>query len=369
MSFSSAEVDHDAVVAGAEAGAVVAAAADGERQPCLVANAIARATSSASATRAISAGPAVDHRVVDRAGGFVVRVAGLDQPATEGVELLAGIDECAHGADATPAPRAVMTRPDPLSPPAARVPRQPEVIMSACDGASGPAVPAVGVPVRRAARASWTMLRSLVPWADGEDGASRSSAARRAPARAGSCGSSRSTVAERGALVLYGACDAVVHPPYGPFVEAFEQLERADRPSCGRVRATAASCALGRGRASPRATPKRHRLHTARRRPARGRRAGAAGRAGDRGRALGGQRRRSGCCATSRGPAADARARARHVPRGGAAGARWRRRSPTCAAPMTSSGCGSAGSPADEVEEFVRRAGGEAEELAARSTR
>ena len=32
--------------------------------------------------------------------------------------------------------------------------------------------------------------------------------------------------AERGALVLYGACDAVVHPPYGPFVEALEQLAR-----------------------------------------------------------------------------------------------------------------------------------------------
>lgn len=30
----------------------------------------------------------------------------------------------------------------------------------------------------------------------------------------------------RGALVLYGACDAVVRAPYGPFVEAFDQLAR-----------------------------------------------------------------------------------------------------------------------------------------------
>ena len=69
------------------------------------------------------------------------------------------------------------------------------------------------------------MLRSLVPWADGEG--------RRVALVGGEAGSGKSRlvrefaieVAERGALVLYGACDAVVHPPYGPFVEAFEQLE------------------------------------------------------------------------------------------------------------------------------------------------
>ena len=39
-----------------------------------------------------------------------------------------------------------------------------------------------------------------------------------------------------GALVLHGACDAVVHTPYGPFVEALEHLVRGSstRTSCGR---------------------------------------------------------------------------------------------------------------------------------------
>ena len=34
-----------------------------------------------------------------------------------------------------------------------------------------------------------------------------------------------------GALVLYGACDAVVRTPYGPFVEALDHLARATDPS------------------------------------------------------------------------------------------------------------------------------------------
>ena len=34
-----------------------------------------------------------------------------------------------------------------------------------------------------------------------------------------------------GVLVLYGACDAVVRTPYGPFVEALEQLVRATDPA------------------------------------------------------------------------------------------------------------------------------------------
>ncbi len=54
------------------------------------------------------------------------------------------------------------------------------------------------------------MLRSLVPWADGEG--------RRVALVGGEAGSGKSRlvrefaieVAERGALVLYGACDAVV---------------------------------------------------------------------------------------------------------------------------------------------------------------
>ena len=35
--------------------------------------------------------------------------------------------------------------------------------------------------------------------------------------------------AAEGALVLYGACDAVVRTPYGPFVEALDRLVRVDR--------------------------------------------------------------------------------------------------------------------------------------------
>src|SRR3954454_10806192 len=36
--------------------------------------------------------------------------------------------------------------------------------------------------------------------------------------------------ADDGALVLYGACDAVVHPPYGPFVEPLDHLARVTDP-------------------------------------------------------------------------------------------------------------------------------------------
>ncbi|MDA0173497.1 AAA family ATPase [Solirubrobacter taibaiensis] len=94
------------------------------------------------------------------------------------------------------------------------------------------------------------MLRSLVPWADGEG--------RRVALVGGEAGSGKSRlvrefateVAERGALVLYGACDAVVHPPFGPFVEAFEHLE-----------AQPLSPRLGERIASDPDT-ERHRLHT-----------------------------------------------------------------------------------------------------------
>src|SRR6478672_11891170 len=34
-----------------------------------------------------------------------------------------------------------------------------------------------------------------------------------------------------GALVLYGACDAVVRTPYGPFVEALDHLARTAEPA------------------------------------------------------------------------------------------------------------------------------------------
>ena len=68
---------------GPEPGAVVAAAADRERQVVLGGEADAAATSSASATCAISAGSPVDHRVVDVARLLVGRVLGSDQLAAE----------------------------------------------------------------------------------------------------------------------------------------------------------------------------------------------------------------------------------------------------------------------------------------------
>ena len=86
-------------------------------------------------------------------------------------------------------------------------------------------------------------LRSLIPWANGEG--------RRVALIGGEAGSGKSRLvrefagqaAESGANVLYGACDAVVHPPYGPFVEALGELP------------------AGAGAADP--DTERHRLHTA----------------------------------------------------------------------------------------------------------
>ena len=82
--------------------------------------------------------------------------------------------------------------------------------------------------------------------------------------------------ADRGALVLYGACDAVVRPPYGPFVEALEQLARVTRPrrAAGRARHRRAASWRGwcptsarAGDLPPPVAPdpdtERHRLHTA----------------------------------------------------------------------------------------------------------
>jgi len=70
------------------------------------------------------------------------------------------------------------------------------------------------------------LLRTLMPNAAGEQ--------RRVVLLAGEPGGGKSRlvrelaveVAARGALVLYGACDAVVPTPYGPFVEALERLVR-----------------------------------------------------------------------------------------------------------------------------------------------
>ncbi len=69
-------------------------------------------------------------------------------------------------------------------------------------------------------------LRALMPRAEGED--------RRIALLGGEAGSGKSRlvrefareVAGDGVLVLYGACDAVVQTPYGPFVEALDQLVR-----------------------------------------------------------------------------------------------------------------------------------------------
>src|SRR3954467_8574199 len=74
------------------------------------------------------------------------------------------------------------------------------------------------------------MLRRLVPWAD--------DAGRRIVLLGGEAGAGKSRlvcefaseVAAEGALVLYGGCDADVRTPYGPFVEALEQLVRALDP-------------------------------------------------------------------------------------------------------------------------------------------
>ena len=73
-------------------------------------------------------------------------------------------------------------------------------------------------------------LRSLMPTAEGEG--------RRVVLVAGEPGSGKSrlvrefatTAADDGALVLYGACDAVVRTPYGPFVEALDHLARVLDP-------------------------------------------------------------------------------------------------------------------------------------------
>ena len=90
------EVDHHAVVAGAETGAVVAAAADRDRKLVLAGEGDrARDVVRPGGTRD-QRGPAVDHRVVDGARVVVAGVAGLDQPAAEPGELLAGVDKCAH---------------------------------------------------------------------------------------------------------------------------------------------------------------------------------------------------------------------------------------------------------------------------------
>jgi DNA-binding CsgD family transcriptional regulator len=119
-------------------------------------------------------------------------------------------------------------------------------------------------------------LRSLMPRAEGER--------RRVALLAGEPGAGKSRlarefsaqVAMEGVLVLYGACDAVVRTPYGPFVEALERLVRVTAGAQLRAALGAGGGELGRllpdlsvqvnGLAQPvkaDADTERHRLHTA----------------------------------------------------------------------------------------------------------
>jgi DNA-binding CsgD family transcriptional regulator/tetratricopeptide (TPR) repeat protein len=119
-------------------------------------------------------------------------------------------------------------------------------------------------------------LRELVPWAAGDG--------RRVVLVGGEAGSGKSRLvrefagetAARGALVLYGACDAVVRAPYGAFVEALEHLVRVVDPAALRAAVGSTGDELARlvpdlafrtgEPAAPAETDPdtvRHRLHTA----------------------------------------------------------------------------------------------------------
>src|SRR5262245_8069374 len=119
-------------------------------------------------------------------------------------------------------------------------------------------------------------LRSLMPTAEGDG--------RRVVLLAGEPGSGKSRLVREfaaeaagdGALVLYGACDAVVHTPYGAFVEALDHLARVTDPAELRDALGTGGAELTRllpdlparvGDLPPPATAdpdtERHRLHTA----------------------------------------------------------------------------------------------------------
>ncbi len=111
------EVDHEAALAGAKAGAVVAAAADGEQQAMVAGEAdggddIARVGTAGDQRR-----PLVDHGVEDRASLVVARILGADEAAAQGrgkslhVSVWEGgvrFDRCAHA----PSPRWICRAPN-----------------------------------------------------------------------------------------------------------------------------------------------------------------------------------------------------------------------------------------------------------------
>jgi len=89
------------------------------------------------------------------------------------------------------------------------------------------------------------LLRALIPYSETESV--------RFALVGGEAGSGKSRLvrefaheaAAAGALVLYGACDAVVQRPYRPFVEALEQLARTTDPATLRADLGAAGGELG----------------------------------------------------------------------------------------------------------------------------
>jgi predicted ATPase len=73
-------------------------------------------------------------------------------------------------------------------------------------------------------------LRSLLPDAGSEGGRVALLAGRARVGKSRLVRELAQDAAADGVLVIYGACDAVVRTPYGPFVTALEQLVRVSEP-------------------------------------------------------------------------------------------------------------------------------------------